>query len=272
MISGYCVYVHYRPNGAPFYVGKATGLRRPYSFTRRTLKHKNVVAKYGAEKIVVSVLLMGTEQEALAKEVELIAQFTAEGHSLANLTPGGDCGSSGHRHTAEARRRIALAARGRTHTEEARRKIGDAHRGVKHSEESRRKNAEGHRGIKHSDDTKRKISEAQRGRKISAEHRLKLVVANTGKVPTDETRRKWSEQRTGRKATPETRALLSAIRTGKSIRQPPRPWQAPIISARFKGVAKSAQHRAKIAAAHRALGAAALEMRAAMGCWFDIAA
>lgn len=248
----YRVYIHYRPNGSPFYVGKATGNRRPYSFTTRTAVHKNIVAKYGAENIVVSVLCMDTEESALSREVELIAQFKAEGHHLANLTPGGECGSSGLVHTEEARRKIALAATGRAHTPEAKQKIGDAQRGKVISEEARREMSERAKGKKHTDATRALISAASTGRKHTDEARKKISIGLTGKVPSAETRAKWSAQRKGRKASPETRAKISAIHKGHqyNVGRKASQRERDIVSARFKGVPKSAEQRAKMSASN----------------------
>lgn len=191
------VYVHRRPNGSPFYVGKATYQSRAFLFKHRSLFHKRIVAKYGVENITVSVLEFATEKEAFAAEIEYIARFRAEGHRLANLTDGGD-GAVGFVHSEEERKRRAAFM--------------------------------------------------------------------TGRKPLEATRKLWSEQRKGRRPTEETRRKLSLIRTGKSINQPLRPWQAPIISARFKGVPKSEAHKAKIAAAHlgKIQGPASEETKAKM--------
>lgn len=168
-IRAFCIYIHFRPDGSPFYVGKATLYvgqiaSRPYMFKHRNPIHKRIVAKHGAENIDVFVVEFATAAEAFAAEIAHIARFKRAGHVLANLTVGGG-GMNGY-------------------------------------------------------------------------------------MPSDETRRKWSEVRKGRKASPETRALLSAMRTGKKLKYAKRPWQISVASKRFKGVPKSAEHRAKISAGH----------------------
>lgn len=87
----FCVYLHKRPDGSIFYVGK--GLRsRAYDFapSRRTVWHRNIVAKHGRENITVTVIPCASEVEALALERVHIAAARRSGEELANLTDGGE--------------------------------------------------------------------------------------------------------------------------------------------------------------------------------------
>lgn len=125
----FCVYVHMRPDGTPFYVGKGL-IRRAYDFaaSRRTEWHKNIVAKYGREAIGVETIACISEREAFEVERQKIAEIRASGHVLVNLTDGGE-GSAGH--VSNERQLAALAiGRGKHRpylTPEGKRNIREAH-------------------------------------------------------------------------------------------------------------------------------------------------
>lgn len=125
----FCVYVHKRPDGTPFYVGKGL-LRRAYDFapSRRTEWHKNIVAKYGRDAIEVEAILGLSEREAFEVERNRIAQIRASGIELVNLTDGGE-GASGH---VSNERQLAALAKGRGKdrpylSEDAKQRIRAAH-------------------------------------------------------------------------------------------------------------------------------------------------
>jgi hypothetical protein len=88
MRNDFCVYIHTRPDGSVFYVGKGVS-NRPYRKTGRNMTWQAEVAKIGtfSVQIVESGL---TEDVAFAKEVELISEFKASGVLLVNQTRGGD--------------------------------------------------------------------------------------------------------------------------------------------------------------------------------------
>lgn len=106
----FCVYIHMRPDGSPFYIGK--GLRhRAFDFapSRRTLWHKNIVAKHGRENVKVKVIPCMTEDEALMLEKIHIKLARAKGIDLANLTDGGE-GAAGRKPNEN---QLAALAKGR---------------------------------------------------------------------------------------------------------------------------------------------------------------
>lgn len=108
--SQFCVYVHMRPDGTPFYVGK--GLRRrayDFSPSRRTAWHKNIVAKYGRENIKVKVIPCLDEHEAFFLERLQIKIARRNGVELVNLTDGGE-GTSGR---PASEKQLAGLAKGR---------------------------------------------------------------------------------------------------------------------------------------------------------------
>lgn len=93
----FCVYIHSRPDGSPFYIGKGVR-RRAYDFapSRRTAWHKNIVAKYGKENIKVRIIPCMDEAEAFFLERIQIKLARKNGITLVNLTNGGE-GASGHK-------------------------------------------------------------------------------------------------------------------------------------------------------------------------------
>lgn len=123
------MYVHKRPDGTPFYVGKGL-VRRAYDFaaSRRTEWHKNIVAKYGREAIKVETISCASEREAFDIERQKIAELRASGTELVNLTNGGE-GAAGH---VSNQRQLAALAIGRGKhrpylSEEAKQRIRAAH-------------------------------------------------------------------------------------------------------------------------------------------------
>jgi hypothetical protein len=96
-----CVYVHCKPDGEPFYVGKGS-LQRARMLVRNKF-HKNVVAKYG-KPLVQIVANNLTEQEATNFEILLIKKLREQGVKLTNLTNGGE-GTPGVVHSLEVRQK-----------------------------------------------------------------------------------------------------------------------------------------------------------------------
>lgn len=88
---GFVVYLHKRPCGEIFYVGKGVR-RRAFDFapSRRTEWHKSIVAKYGRENIVIELFECADECAAFFREREEIAKARASGARICNLTDGGE--------------------------------------------------------------------------------------------------------------------------------------------------------------------------------------
>lgn len=113
-MGNYYVYIHCKPNGSIFYVGKGKG-KRAKNFSRRSTWHKSVVAKYGKSNIWVEFLYTELpDDEAKWLEIATIAHLRELGEPLVNLTDGGD-GVEGisNPHTPESRRKISLANKGK---------------------------------------------------------------------------------------------------------------------------------------------------------------
>lgn len=83
----YYVYLHKKPSGEVFYVGKGRG-NRFIKTGNRNKCWKRIVNKYG---YVPEVIMDGlTEEESYAKEIEWIKHYKNIGQCDANFTDGGD--------------------------------------------------------------------------------------------------------------------------------------------------------------------------------------
>jgi hypothetical protein len=103
-MSQFYIYLHCKPNGDPFYVGKGT-LARSHNLAKRSDHHKRIVAKYGIEIIVFQ---RESEHDALNDEIKWIKILREAGYLLCNITSGGE-GHSGHSPSEETRRKISAA-------------------------------------------------------------------------------------------------------------------------------------------------------------------
>lgn len=137
-------YIHCKPDGAPFYVGKGTRTRYR-NFTQRSEYHKRVVAKYGQENILIGKLDCSSNDIALALEVGLIRCLRKMGVSLVNLTDGGE-GTVGWRCPENVRRAVAEANRVRVLSPEQRFALGALWRGKKRPEHSQTMRKRGYWG------------------------------------------------------------------------------------------------------------------------------
>lgn len=97
MRKQFYIYVHCRPDGEPFHIGKGTGYRIT-DFTNRNTYHKRVVAKYGRKNILIYKLECESEQQAHAFEKWMIAYGRVQSWKLTNLSDGGE-GNVGFKHS-----------------------------------------------------------------------------------------------------------------------------------------------------------------------------
>jgi hypothetical protein len=152
-------YIHAKPDGTPFYIGKGNG-RRLNMFHKRNQHHKNVVAKYGKRNILIGKMDCSDESTAFDLEIGLIKCAKRMGLELANLTDGGH-GVSGRVVTPEQRAKISatlMGRPGRPWTEEAKAKVGAAKRGKKRTPEQRAKMGRKNKFV--SEETRAKLSAA----------------------------------------------------------------------------------------------------------------
>lgn len=100
------VYLHKKPNGQIFYVGKGKGYRATQKWSRNA-HWRRVVDKYGYNVTIFKDNM--TEQDAFNLEMELIEAIGL--NNLTNQTIGGD-GISGYSHKDKTKRKIGLANSG----------------------------------------------------------------------------------------------------------------------------------------------------------------
>ena len=199
----YYVYVHIRKdNNTVFYVGKGTG-DRAYNLDRSDF-HDKVRDKYGCRVEIIKDNL--TESQAFRLESKMIKYYVLtlgygapiDGYDdfdhnlpyLTNFTWGGE-GSSGYKHTEEAKRKIgentSKALKGHKHSEETKRKMSEKNKGENNPMY----------GKKLSEETKEKISE-----KVSGENNGmfgKNPYANKTTEEMEEIGKRMSESRKGEK-------------------------------------------------------------------------
>ena len=102
-------YVHTKPDGTVFYIGKGTGIRA-WKKTSRNPYWKNVVSKYKTYNVEI-LANWTTEKEALNHEILLISCFKDLGYKLVNMTNGGE-GTSGLKMTEDCKQKISEALKG----------------------------------------------------------------------------------------------------------------------------------------------------------------
>lgn len=188
------IYVHSKPDGIPFYVGKGSK-NRAYSFVKNRNSHyKNIVNKYGVKNIIVDVYPCENESHAFEREIEIIAAIKSLGVDLSNMTRGGE-GPSGFKHSEESKIKFSMQRKGKKFTDEHRKKISEALRGKKRpefSEKWREKLRVSSTGKRHSDDIKNKISNSLKGNTfalglkrgpMSDEQKAKVSASKKGQIP-----------------------------------------------------------------------------------------
>lgn len=208
MADKFYVYVIFRSNGVPCYVGKGTGGRwRDHVRNAKNPHLRNIYRQADSDLPIVIVRERLTEAEALNTEIALIAAIGRKRHGgpLVNLTDGGE-GTSGNIVGEEGRLRMRAAALGRELTPEWKAAIGAAHRGKKRSPQAR--------------ENLLKAAQTRRPKPpLSAEHRANLSIAMTGRIVPPEVGAKIAASKRGKKRAPfsaEHRAKTSA--TMKAVR------------------------------------------------------
>jgi len=224
-------YIHCKPDGTPFYVGKGSG-RRAYRIkgVGRNPHHANIVKKYGKDNVLVFIFLCDTEGQALVDEVQHIAQLRAEGYDLSNKSTGGENGTIGPL-SGEHRLKISKAQKGRKQPP-----VSDATR-MKMSISAKKRGA--HEGMP------AKVSASLTGRKKSPEHVAKVAAALKGYVHGDEMRKRLSESKTGKALSVEHRAKIGEAMLGKKRSDEFKEKMSVIAKARYARGEITTLHRAK---------------------------
>jgi hypothetical protein len=163
----FCAYIHCRPDGTPFYVGKGNAARVKRMNRPNNPYHTNIVTKYGKENILTAKMECSSEDIAFDLERGLIKRLRATGLRLANFTDGGE-GVSGLKMSDEARQKMREAKLGKPLSIEHKEKIRIASTGKILSAESRDKVRQARLGKPFSQEHKDKLSAARRKRFESA--------------------------------------------------------------------------------------------------------
>lgn len=174
-MSGFYTYLHCKPGGEIFYVGKGSGNRAYQLRHQRNRFHKNVVSKYGEENIKVYIFECESEEEAYRDEIHQINHLRRDGFELVNLSEGGKGGIRGMRHSDETKRKIAIAKLGNKCG------LGNKSRtGIPSTDRQKEISSLVHKGNgynvgrKQSHESNEKRSSSLKGRKISEGTRLKM--------------------------------------------------------------------------------------------------
>jgi hypothetical protein len=181
-------YIHCKPDGTPFYVGKGA-LRRVKYFGERNPHHQNIVAKYGKKNILYGMLECSNADIALQLEQGIIKCLQRSGYSLCNLTAGGDGGRSP---APETRAKLSAAAKKRGVSKACQEAKVKSKKGKPLSEEQKQKLRIAQTGRIFSDEHRKNISIAAKKRGMSLDVIAKAHAALVGRVQSAEERAKRS--------------------------------------------------------------------------------
>ena len=179
-------YIHCKPDGVPFYVGKGA-LRRANYLGERNARHKSTVAKYGVKNISIGKFECSSDKTALMLEIGLIRCFRAMGVDLANYTDGGEGALNP---TPESRQRLSKAAKKRGVSEACHQARAAAKLGVPLSEEQKKKLSIAMTGKVFTEEHRKNISISAKARGVSKEFLEKAHAASRGRVHSVEERLK----------------------------------------------------------------------------------
>lgn len=135
------VYIHKKPDGTPFYVGKSGTNRHKTVWRKHNPYHTRIVKKYGPANIIVELVNCLSEKDAFDLEKIYIKQLRDQGIGLCNLTDGGE-GVGGFKRSEQHKLINSISKKGNTyrlgstHTEKAKEKNRLAHLGKKNSQET----------------------------------------------------------------------------------------------------------------------------------------
>jgi hypothetical protein len=117
--TGEFTYLHCKPDGVPFYVGKGS-IKRSKKLYDRNKYHENIVTKYGKENILIGRIECSSENIAFDLERGIIKCLRRSGIKLTNFTEGGIggvCGkpswNKGKKFTEEHRAKLSIARMGK---------------------------------------------------------------------------------------------------------------------------------------------------------------
>ena len=179
-------YIHCKPDGIPFYVGKGA-LRRAKYLGDRNPYHKAVVAKYGKASILIGQLECSSDDIAFEIEKGLIKCLRASRVELTNFTEGGE-GTSNP--TPETRKRLSEAAKKRGVSEACHKARVAAKTGKPLSEDQKQRQSLAMTGKIFTEEHRKNISISAKRRGMSKELLDKAHAASRGRIQSLEERLK----------------------------------------------------------------------------------
>lgn len=198
-MENFGTYIHARPGGEAFYVGKGSQ-SRAFNLNPRNPHHGNIVAKYGKENIVIDFVLCESEAAAFDLEIKWIKTLRLFGVPLTNMTDGGD-GVSGLIFSSEARLKLSEASKRNWLDEDRHTKLSAAMKGNTYR-----------RGKVASVDTKAKMSVSRKGNQNSLG--FKHTAENNSK---NSARNMGNTRSLGHKHSDTTKAKMSANLKGNTL-------------------------------------------------------
>ena len=177
-------YLHCKPDGKPFYVGKGA-LRRAKYLGERNPHHQAIANKYGKNNILIGMLDCSSADIAYELERGLIKCLRRSGAELTNFTDGGEGGPNP---TLETRKRLSNAAKKRGVSEACHQARIVAKKGKPLSLEQKAKQSEAMRGIVFTKEHRQNISISAKKRGIPKEILEKAWAASRGRKQSQEER------------------------------------------------------------------------------------
>lgn len=224
MKADYYVYVYFRPDGSPCYVGKGRGRRWLVHLTRCLNPHLAAIIN-NAEGIIPIIKIRENLTNVQANEIE-IALIKAIGRKchggpLVNQTDGGDGVAGRIMSTIERERRREILGRPEVRAKMSASHIGkpSSWKGRSPSIESRDKIRRSAIGRVQSEETIAKRVAKLRGLKRSPEHCAHQSAIRIGKKPNAEMKLKMSLAKKGKPLSPKHREAIRAALGDPAMRQ-----------------------------------------------------
>lgn len=275
MALRFYVYICFKKDGTPFYVGKGSGDRWQKTFRDKHNPFKARTAKKVGKPIVVKIAEFEDENEAFKCELDLILKLGRYPFGpLTNLTDGGG-GCLGARHSDEYKKELSKRLKGKKLSAAHCLAISLGQKGIPkppHTIETRQKMSKAAMGRKFSPETRQKLSETKlgarnpyfgkpspmAGRKHSPETIARMSGENSHRFGTsraalnyhhdEKTREKFRVIWVKRKSSETYQEFLDQFR-GKS---PSLETRAKISTTKkAQALTATPEHRAKISLAHR---------------------
>lgn len=201
------VYVIFRPDGSPCYVGKGRGRRwRTHLSASHNPLLRGIVDRSSGDIPIVTIRSGLTNDDAILIEASFIKAIGRFPYGpLVNMTDGGDGGSAGVKQSPERIENRVRHLRGKRRPAHVVEKVAFANRGKKRSEEVKAKL----RGPK-SDEHRLKLRLAKLGTKQSRESVELRIASLRGRPRPAEVREKVRASLIGKKHTDERHANLRA--------------------------------------------------------------